>query len=539
VKELPVDTDAPVAPDVAQARLAAIIESSDDAIVAKTLDGIITSWNPAAERIFGYPAGEVLGRSIMIVIPEDRRGEEEDVLARLRRGEKIDHFETVRRAKDGRLIDVSLTVSPIKDSTGRIVGASKVARDVTERKRADAERQGWLEREQKARREAERAVQAKDEFLAIVSHELRSPLNAIVGWAHLLGTGQLDAERTTRAVETILRNAHLQSQLISDILDVQRLASGKVRLEIQSIDLALVLEAALDAVRPSADARRIGLTRVLEASSSELPGDPDRIQQVIFNLLSNAVKFTPEGGAIRVSLRRDGNALELVVEDSGPGIKPEFLPHVFERFRQDVSSLPRSGGLGLGLAIVRSLVELHSGTVTAANRPEGGARFTVRLPRTGSGGVAAMTASAGAGLGSTAGSQAPTLHALRVLVVDDEPDAREVVAAVLGQYGADVVVARSTEEGLALLSRVRPHVLVSDISMPGEDGYSLLRTVRGLPESEGGRTPAIALTAATSTDDRLRALRAGFQFHIPKPVQPVDLVEAIATLALLKDPPKG
>jgi PAS domain S-box-containing protein len=284
---------------ITRARLAAIVESSDDAIISKTLDGIITSWNRGAQDIFGYSAAEAIGKSITIIIPKDRLGEEAEVLRRLRLGERIDHFETVRQAKDGRLLYVSLTVSPIHDDSGTIVGASKVARDITDRKRAELERQGWLERELRARRQAEQAIQMIDEFLATVSHELRSPLSAILGWAHVLRVGGLDAERTQRAVETITRNAMMQSQLIADILDVQSLVSGKMRLEIREVDLALVVEAALDNIRPAAAMKRIALTPILEIDDPRVPGDPDRVQQVISNLLSNAVKSRPKAGPSR------------------------------------------------------------------------------------------------------------------------------------------------------------------------------------------------------------------------------------------------
>jgi PAS domain S-box-containing protein len=516
----------------AQTRLAAIVESSDDAIVGKTLAGVITSWNHGAERIFGYTALEAVGRDITLIIPVERHHEEREVLARLRRGERIDHFETVRQTKDGRRLDISLTVSPIRNSAGQIIGASKVARDITEKKRAEAERQMLLERAQQAREQAERALQMRDDFLATVSHELRSPLNAIVGWTHLLRAGGLDADGTRRAVDTISRNATMQNQLISDILDVQRLSSGKLRLEIRpDADLALAVEAALDTVRPAAQAKGIALIPDLE-DVGLVPGDPDRIQQIVWNLLSNAVKFTPAGGGVRVVLRGTSSHIDLEVVDDGPGIKPEFLPYVFERFRQDPADGRRKGGLGLGLAIVRNLAELHGGIVTAANREPGpGAIFTVRLPRAaGSAHIEAVRASSKTALDDPLWTDAPSLHGTRVMVVDDEPEAREVLAAVLGRCGADVTVATSSADALALLARDRPDVLLCDINMPDTDGYALLSSLRARPESEGGRVPAVALTAASTTEDRLRALRAGFQFHVPKPVQPSELATVIAAL---------
>jgi PAS domain S-box-containing protein len=520
------------AASIAQARLAAIVESSDDAIVSKTLDGIITSWNRGAEQLFGFSADEAVGQSIMIIIPDDRLGEEEEVLARLRRGEKVDHFETVRQTKDGQLVDVSISVSPIRDHTGTIVGAAKVARDISGRKRNDIEYQALLAREQAARRQAERSLYARDEFLATISHELRSPLNAILGWAQLLKTGDLDAERTQRAIDTITRNALMQSQLVADLLDIQTLESGKARLRIQETDLAFVVEAALDTVRPAASAKHITLTPVVELADTRVLGDPGRLQQVVWNLLSNAVKFTPDGGKVRILLRDAESRVEIAVEDTGPGVRPEFLPYMFERFRQDVTA-GRRGGVGLGLAIVRHLVELHGGMVSARNRDDqSGAVFTVWLPRSPEGHVEAIASPAeDERLDGEADTPPASLSGTRVLVVDDEPDAREVVAAVLARYGADVTLAASTAEALELLTRVRPHVLVCDITMPGRDGYALLREVRALPESDGGLTPAVALTAAATVQDRLRALRAGYQFHVPKPVHPADLVQAVVSLS--------
>jgi CheY-like chemotaxis protein len=367
----------------------------------------------------------------------------------------------------------------------------------------------------------------------MVSHELRTPLNAIVGWAHLLQSGGLDADRIRRAAETIVRNAKLQSQLISDILDVQSLTSGKLRLDIGEIDLNLALEAALESLRPAAAAKHISLTPLLDASSRFVQGDSDRLQQVIWNLLSNAIKFTPVGGTVSVLLGHGESYVEISVRDCGPGIRPDFLPYVFERFRQDAPTGGRPAGLGLGLAIVRQLVELHGGSVQALNREDGpGAVFTVQLPRLPRAQASAVAGGTAEILGASAPADAPpSLRDLRILVVDDEPDAREVVAAVLGQYGGDVTLAGSGEEALRLLVRVRPHVLVSDIGMPDQDGYALLRTIRALPVSQGGLTPALALTAAATTEDRLRTLRAGYQLHLPKPVQPTELAQAIFRLA--------
>ena len=360
-------------PDVA-AYLAAIVASSDDVIVSKTLDGVITSWNPGAERILGYSAAEAVGKHIKMIIPPERWAEEDDVLARIGRGERVDHFETVRRAKDGRLLNISLTVSPIKDQNGKIVGASKVARDITERKEAEREFGRLLLREKESRAQAEEANRLKDEFLAVVSHELRTPLNAIVGWASLLRMRKLD-DQTMRAIETIQRNAQTQNQLIGDLLDVSRIVSGQLRLNIRPFELISVINAAIEVIQPSADAKSIRVQTVLEPAAGPVVGDPDRLQQIFWNLLSNAVKFTPIQGEIRIQLRRTESHVEFVVADTGKGIEPKVLPFIFDRFRQGDSSTTREhGGLGLGLAIVRHLVELHGGVVLCPQRRRGEGR---------------------------------------------------------------------------------------------------------------------------------------------------------------------
>ena len=818
----------------AQSRLAAIVESSDDAIIGKTLETIITSWNKGAERIFGYPAEEALGRSIRMLIPPDRQHEEDLILEKLRRGERIEHYETVRLHKNGKELDISLTISPIKDANGRIIGASKIARDVTERKRIEREsresaerlslaleaarlgdwswdaltdlvtlsdrgakifgippgpyltwaqmrdllheedrerarleveraiaeqidynieyrviqpkgNQRWVaakgratygadgqvrgmigivqdttehrqaeaqleeEREtleiinkigrmlsaeldlerlvqsltdaateiidaefgsffynvlddkggsyllyalsgvprerfanfpmprttelfgptfrgegviriadvkqdarygkhppyygmpeghlpvtsylavpvvsrsgealgglffghskpdifterherivtglagqaaiamdnarlyesaHKARQEAETANRIKDEFLATVSHELRTPLNAIFGWARLLKTGKLDQANAAQAVETIERSARAQGQIIEDILDVSRIITGKIRLEMSPIEIAPVIEAAVDSLRPTAEARRVRLQTVLDTGQNLVLGDTNRLQQVIWNLLSNAIKFTPKDGRVQVALERINSHVEIRVSDTGQGISREFLPYVFERFRQADSSTTREyGGLGLGLAIVRHLVELHGGSVAADSPGEGlGATFTISLPLTvinkSSGLVSRPQTlpndhSGGARAQEGSGLE---LDGVRILVVDDEADARSLLTIILQQYGAEVKTAGSTLEGLEALKEWRPEVLVSDIGMPDRDGYELIREVRALGSAQGGDLPAIALTAYARSEDRLKALKAGFQAHIAKPIEPEELVTTIAIL---------
>ena len=834
---------------------AAIVENSDDAIISKDLDGIIQSWNPGARRLYGYTAEEAVGQPVTMLIPDDRPDEEPFILSRIRVGEPVDHYETVRRRKDGTLLNVSLTVSPVRDAEGRVVGASKIARDITARKRAEAElsqsraqletvfenatvgllvmdarqhctymnpaaeqltgytlaevqgrplhyfihhtrpdgtpypleecpidqalpqnnqeqgeevfvhkdgtfysvaftasplreggrpvgtvievrdtteekraaaeRERLLSLEQEAREEAEtmyrlgqtlageldlhRLVQAvtdaateltgahfgsffynvlneegasymlytisgvpraafqhfpmpratdlfgptfrgdgtiligdvkqdprfgknspyfgmpeghlpvtsylavpvisrsgdvygglffghpeaevfnrraariveglaaqaavamdnarlfeaaeraraqaeasaaekerlyreareasrlKDEFLATVSHELRTPLTAILGWAHMLRTGQFDGRSYSTAFETIERNARAQAQLIEDLLDVSRIITGKLRVDVRPVDPNSFIEAAVEAVRPAAEAKGVRLQKVMDTGVVTVSGDPVRLQQVVWNLLSNAIKFTPKGGRVQVRLERVNSHIEIAVSDNGQGIPSDFLPHVFDRFRQaDGTTTRHHGGLGLGLAIVRHLIELHGGTVRAESPGEGrGAVFTVLLP-------VAPVYPAGSSEERVHPAARDTLPAfecpdrlddLRVLVVDDEPDTREMLKAGLGQCGAVVTTVGSAAEALSEIAKAPPDVLVSDIGMPDEDGYELIRKVRNLRAERGGAVPAIALTAYARTEDRLQALRAGYQMHVTKPVELTELAAVVSSLA--------
>jgi signal transduction histidine kinase/ActR/RegA family two-component response regulator len=386
-----------------------------------------------------------------------------------------------------------------------------------------------------ARRQAELANRAKDEFLATLSHELRTPLTAIIGWSHLLLRGELTAAESTRAVETIHRNAMVQNNLVSDILDLSRIIAGKVRLNVSTITLGDVIKAALDTVRPTAEAKGVELVATIDPSVGSIPGDADRLQQVFWNLLSNAVKFSPAGQQIEIRLTRSTTGAVAMVADSGPGVEPGLLPYVFDRFRQAESSANRAHkGLGLGLAIVRQLVELHGGSVRASNRPEGGALFTVELPRRAP--AVANDALMSPVVGEAAEDEmslgaAPRLEGVRVLIVEDQEDSREALKALFEHLGAEVTTAASAAEGLRCIRTERPHVLVSDIGMPEEDGYSLLQKVRELPPHEGGLTPAVALTAFISNADRMKALAGGFQMHVPKPVHPVEIATAVASLA--------
>jgi PAS domain S-box-containing protein len=683
-----------------QSLLTAIVQSSDDAIVSKDLNSIVTSWNPAAERMFGYTAEEMIGRSIRAIIPEDRQYEEDDVIARVRSGQAVDHFETVRKRKDGALIDVSLTISPVRDATGTIVGASKIARDITERLRARAleernrrqvaflsrlttnfalslepsqilaslaelsvpyfadwcavdmvQPNGHIERlaqvhvdpakeemvtqlrriyenpaspmspthvirtgkpgivldvteqdlldasggsaerlsvlrnlelssyvcvplktygrvvgavtmarsisgrrfdeedvrvaEDAASRTAmavdnarayeqlQIANQVKDEFLATLSHELRTPLNAILGYARMLRAGILKQDRRTQAVETIERNAATLTQMVEDVLDVSRIAAGKIRLHVEPVDLSVVLRDALATVAPAAEARGVRLESILESQVGAVSGDPDRLQQVIWNLLSNAVKFTPRGGRVQTRLQRVDSHVEVTVSDTGIGIREDFLPHLFERFRQGDSSTTRAhGGLGRGLAIAQRIVELHGGRIKAFSPGEGqGATFRVELPLRI---VHAETEPDRPVHPRSDGArpllELPALPDISVLAVDDDPDALGLVREILESSGARVRTATSARDALESIEQELPDVLVSDLGMPEMDGYDLIQRVRRM-EGAAKQLPAAALTAYARSEDRSKALRLGFEIHLPKPIDPSELIAAVASLA--------
>jgi PAS domain S-box-containing protein len=648
-------------------RLAAIVASSDDAIISKTLDGVIVTWNEGASRIFGYEPEEVIGKPITILIPPDRLDEEPAILARLRAGERVDHIQTLRVCKDGRIVNISLSVSPIRNSAGKIIGASKIARDITPQKRSEealrvsnerfrlmadsapvliwiadvtkarvwfnevwlaftgrsleqeqafgwtqnvheedlaqclqiygegfdsrkpfrseyriratdgearwiieqasplfegpggtfsgfigscvditeskqvqADREETLKAERAARAEAERVGRVKDEFLATVSHELRTPLNAILGWASLLRRLPPGSDDHARGLETIERNARVQGQIIADLLDMSRIISGKVQLDVQPIDINDAINAALDAVKLSVEAKKQRLRVTLDARAGRLRGDPGRLQQVFWNLLTNAVKFTPSGGRIDVVSERVNSHVEVSVEDSGLGIKPEFLAFVFDRFRQaDSSTTRRHGGLGLGLSIVKHLVELHGGSVRVKSPGEGqGSTFIVALPIS-----VIRTEDTGADEDRVAFSdvdvstiELPSLHGVRALVVDDQPDARILICRLIEECGGLCALAESAAEALKIVEKEDVNILISDIGMPETDGYQLIKKLRAL-NHERRNVPAIALTAYARNDDRQRALLAGFQMHLSKPVEPRELIAGIASLLHLPTQP--
>ncbi|MEG4585247.1 ATP-binding protein [Microcoleus sp. MOSTC5] len=436
---------------------------------------------------------------------------------------------------------LALTNQELEESRRRIQAINveleqRVQERTAELEASNRTKDELLMREQVIREDAEAANRAKDEFLSILSHELRTPLNAILGWSTmLLRQKNLSGDKVVRALETIERNAKSQAQLIEDILDVSRIITGKLRLQVRRVNLVSVIESAIDSVRLAAEAKSIRLQSVLDSESGPLLGDADRLQQVVWNLLSNAIKFTPKNGRVQIRLERVNSHVEITVSDTGPGISSDFLPFVFDRFRQHDSTTTRSyGGLGLGLAIVRQLVELHGGTVTVVSPGIGqGTSFTVKLPVM----IIHPPASDSERLNSIVEANArveasPTLEGLQILVVDDEADALELLSTILQKYGADVIAVASVKEALTVIETATcsPDVLVSDIGMPDEDGYSLIRKLRQLEAQRGGRLPAIALTAYARNDDRRQALLAGFQMHLTKPVDAADLVAVVASL---------
>jgi PAS domain S-box-containing protein len=514
--------------------LAAIVASSEDAIVSKNLSGIITTWNAAAEKIFGYTAQEAIGQSVMMLLPEDRKEEEPKILARLQRGERVEHFETIRVRKNGERFPVSLTISPIKNMEGTVIGASKIARDITELKRISDEREQLLRSERMARASAEHANRMKDEFLATISHELRTPLNAIVGWTQVLKESPSLTSDDKDGVETIERNARVQAQLIDDLLDMGRIVSGKMTLDVERFDLAVVVSDAVASMHHAAEMKGIRIKKVLDSGTNWTMGDRKRLQQVVWNLLSNAIKFSPKGSAVVIALTRINSHVEISVSDTGRGIEAEFLPHVFERFRQADSSTTRQyGGLGIGLAIVKQLVEMHGGHVRAESLGLGkGSTFLVSLPVVVSRTADADRPSNGSPHGADDFPISDDLTGIKVLAVDDDVDSLAVVKRVLTSRKAEVQTASSVAEALTLFNASRPDIVLSDIGMPDRDGYELIRSLRAL--SAGKTVPAAALTALARSEDRMRALNAGYQAHVSKPVAPAELIAVVRSLVSLR-----
>ena len=659
-------------------QLAALVESSEDAIIGKTLEGVIVSWNRGAQRLYGYTEEEAKGRFIGVLLPPGHEAQTAATLDCIRHGRPVEGIDAVCVRRDGSAVEVSLTVSPVRDANGRIVGSASIGRDVTARRRIEKQLAGLqsltdvalaylsledllrdllgrlcgvlgcdvssilllsddgshlvvrachgiaddlgtvvelgrgvvgrvaatqsaviiddlasaevdnphlrarglssllgvpllvdgrvigvvhiatrvtrhftdedtrllmlaadrmalaidharlYEAERAARTEAERANRSKDQFIATLSHELRTPLQAMLGWLKMLRSGRLDPRQAGRALETVERNTQAQSQLINDLLDVSRIVSGKLSMDVRQVDAGGVVEAALEAVRPMAEGAGVRLGVTLPETTVTVAAAADRLQQIVWNLLSNAIKFTPAGGAVDLSLETSSTEAIIRVRDTGRGIAPEVLPEIFERFRQADGTTTRAhGGLGLGLAIVRHLVNLHHGRVDAESPGVGqGATFTVRLPLPAQ--VAPMPRGSGA---ESAPNVFPELAGVRVLVVDDERDARELVHAVLARCGAEVTTAASAAEAFASLQQASHDVLLSDISMPDEDGYQLIRRVRAMHDGPRARIPAAALTAYARLEDRDAALAAGYQMHVAKPVEPAVLARVVQTLS--------
>jgi PAS domain S-box-containing protein len=515
------------------------LSSIGDAVIATDTDGDVTFLNPVAESLTGWKQEEAQGQPLRkvfnIMNEQTRETVENPALRAMQEGSIVglaNH--TVLIAKDGIEMPIDDSGAPIKGAEGKVIGAVLVFRDITERRLTEKERSTLLISERAAREKAEAASRSKDEFVAMISHEIRSPLNSILGWAQMLRRGKLDQAESERATEIIERNARAQSQLIEDLLDVSRVITGKLTLNVRSVELAQIIEAAMDSIRPAAEAKSIRLRARLKSRDSLVLGDPNRLQQIVWNLLSNAVKFTPRHGRVEVSLEPVDSHFQITVSDSGVGISPEFLPFVFDRFSQASTSTERKyGGLGLGLAIVRHLVELHGGTAKADSPGEGqGATFTVTLP------VKAIREEMGeleraapSPVYADSFTDAITLDGLRVMIVDDEAEARDLLTAMLTRRGAEVKACGSAAEALEEIERWRPSVLVSDIGMPGEDGYTLIGKLRTLGPERGGGVPAVALTAYARSEDRMRALTSGFQVHVPKPIEAGELVVVIASLA--------
>jgi PAS domain S-box-containing protein len=489
-----------------EAFLAAIVESSDDAIISKTLDGDILTWNAGAERLFGYSAEEVIGKPILILIPPERHGEERELLQRLRRGERIEHFETVRRTKDGRRLDISLTVSPVRDASGRIVAASKVARDISQRKLAEA-----------ALRDADRR---KDEFLAVLAHELRNPLAPIRNSLHILRlTGHLDpaAERVTDMME---RQVNHMVRLVDDLLEVSRITRGKIELRKEVVEIASIVRSAVETSRPLIEAAGHRLEVTLPPEVLTVEGDPVRLTQIFANLLNNAAKYTDTGGQIWLTVVRDADGVAISVRDTGVGIPTDTLPRVFELFMQGDRHAGRAqGGLGIGLTLAKSLVEMHRGTIRAFSEGLGhGSEFVVRLP------LSTFQLPTDAPLAGQE-SIAP-LAPRRVLVVDDNRDAAESMGTLLKLLGVDAYVVHNGPDALEALSFYQPTVVLLDIGMPGMDGTEVARRIRQRPDGRG--ITLIALTGWGQEEDRRRTMAAGFDFHLIKPAD-VNALRALLT----------
>jgi len=492
-----------------QARLAAIVESSEDAIISKTLDSVIRSWNAGAQRLFGYTAEEAVGRPVTLIIPPERLDEEQEILSRLARGERIEHYETVRVAKNGSLIDVSLTVSPLRDSEGRVVGASKIARDVTERKQAE-----------EALREADRR---KDEFLALLAHELRNPLAPLRNGLQVLRLAADDANMIAKTRDIMDRQLSHMVRLIDDLLDVSRISRNKMELRRSRVLLADVVSSAVETARPAIEAAGHELAVSLPPEPVHLDADLTRLAQVFANLLNNSAKYTERGGHIALTATRNGGQVSVAVQDTGIGIPASALPDIFDMFSQVDRSLERStGGLGIGLALVKGLVEMHGGTVEAASPGPGkGSRFTVRLPVQEDRVETPPEAPAEAWADSSGSKR-------RMLVVDDNRDSATSMAMMLQLMGNEVRTAYDGVEAVEVAEQFRPQVILMDIGMPRLNGYEATRRIREQPWGRG--VAIIALTGWGQEVDRVKSKEAGCDGHLVKPVHLPDLEKLLAEL---------
>ena len=495
----------------AQAKLAAIVESSDDAIISKTLDGIITTWNSGAQRIFGYTAEEIVGRPVTLLIPPERADEEPMILATLRRGERVDHLETLRVCKDGRRIHVSVTSSPVFDPAGRIIGVSKIVRDITAQKEAE---QALLE----ARDAAEAANLAKDQFLSVLSHELRTPLTPVLGAVNVIERHAALPPVLRKYVEIIRRNIETEARLVDDLLDLTRISQGKVQLFREEVDAHAIAANAIESIEPEATARGVDLHLRPAARRPWVWADGGRLQQILLNLLANSIKFTPRGGSVTLSTADDADQLLIEVCDTGIGIEPELMPRLFDAFEQgDSPAVRRAGGLGLGLSIVRALVELHGGQVDARSQGcDTGACLTLRLP--------ALPSPRGP-QGTGAPEHGEASGGRRILFVEDHADTRVVMSLLLESLGCKVSTAATVKEALDLADRQRFDLLVSDIGLPDGSGMDVMRHVAGQHRLKG-----IAISGYGQEDDLLRSQEAGFALHLVKPVNIHALRQAIQEL---------
>ncbi|HEX5732906.1 MAG TPA: ATP-binding protein [Blastocatellia bacterium] len=534
-----------------RARYREMFELAPDAYLVTDPEGVIRAANEAAARLLGIQDRFLIGKPLANYVSDEERKSFRAKLNSILTSDRVIEIDARMQLRTGEHLDSAIRLAPVRNSKGELTGLRWLVRNVTERKQAEDEIKSWnieLERRvaertaelEAAKAEAEAANRAKDDFLATLSHELRTPLNAILGWTHILATHLDNRDTAAQAIEVIERNAATQARLINEILEVSRIITGKLTLNLLPMEIGPIIEAAIEGARPAIDSKAIQLEVSLCTDDCQILGDATRLQQVVANLLSNAVKFTPEGGKISVELTRAGERAQLTVSDTGQGIDAEFLPFIFDRFRQaESASTRRHGGLGLGLAIVRHIVEMHGGTVQAASAGKGqGASFVVSLPVTTEKYLATVIhEQENAKHSAFADEPYHSLKGLRILVVDDEQDAREMLSVLLTQAGAEVVTAASCAETLALLAGevearfgARPDVLIADIAMPGGDGFDLIRGVRGMEANRGSRIPAIALTAYAGEEDHARALSEGYQMHIAKPVRLSVLAEAVARL---------